>query len=112
MTRYDFPGNVRELETIVFDAVSRSRTGRLTLKEIRDRICSQSNTFDTNLNRPPSADTWYPTSMGERLPTIEEAFSLLIKEALIRCNNNQSEAARLLGISRQRLARNYKNSSN
>lgn len=40
------------------------------------------------------------------LPTLKEATRILIAEAMKRTNNNQSIAAKLLGITRQTLARN------
>jgi DNA-binding protein Fis len=46
----------------------------------------------------------------DRLPTLEQATVSLIRQALERCDNNQSAAARMLGITRQRLARNLNKS--
>ncbi|QVK22817.1 hypothetical protein KHX94_16690 [Shewanella dokdonensis] len=39
------------------------------------------------------------------MPTISEATQQLIHEALIRTNNNQSAAAKLLGITQSALSR-------
>ncbi len=39
------------------------------------------------------------------LPTIKEFNDNLIKEALRRTNNNQSEAAKILGLTRQALSK-------
>lgn len=44
----------------------------------------------------------------EPLPTLEEAMENLMLEALQRSGNNRSLAAKWLGISRQRLARQLK----
>lgn len=109
LTKYDFPGNIRELKTIVYDEVSRNNTGRISFKEFRQRVRIKSNGIRSdNLNRLPTTDLWRSLGIGRGLPTIEEATILLTKEALAQCDGNQSEAARMLGISRQRLARNLK----
>jgi DNA-binding NtrC family response regulator len=38
LKNYDFPGNIRELETLLFDAASRSKSGRLEVKSIHERL--------------------------------------------------------------------------
>jgi DNA-binding NtrC family response regulator len=104
--RYDFPGNIRELRTMIQNAVSLNTTGTLTLRDFRERLGSQPTSAVAPRREPIAAGGWQPSSLDGGLPTMAEATSQLIREALKRCNNNQSEAARLLGISRQRLARN------
>ncbi|MFO7750901.1 MAG: sigma-54 dependent transcriptional regulator [Desulfobacteraceae bacterium] len=104
LTNYNFPGNVRELEGMVFDAVSGSESHRLSMTAFKRHM---------NRNRPepsnqPNFSAFTDASVFAllpRLPTMAEAQLLLIKNALERTGNNKSMAADLLGISRQRLAR-------
>ncbi len=105
LARYDFPGNVRELKMMIFDAVSRNKSGRLSMKDFAGRISNPAIHIQTAPLRTSADASWATRGREERLPTIEEATLHLIREALARCNNNQSKAAQLLGISRQRLAR-------
>ncbi|MGK9477126.1 sigma-54-dependent transcriptional regulator [Melioribacter sp. OK-6-Me] len=100
LSNYHFPGNIRELEGLIYDAVSRHRFGVLSLDSIRDKIFS-SMKKDT----PPeqTEEVLDKIVFPENLPTLKEIEEALIKEALKRADNNQSIAARLLGLSRRAL---------
>lgn len=96
-TAYPFPGNIRELENLVRDAISRHQTGKLSLKSFLeamnlDDMPESHASEDINLNFP------------ERLPYIKVWSDLLVDEALRRSGNNQTVAARLLGITQQSLS--------
>ena len=108
LSGYKFPGNIRELKTMVHDVVSSNRTGRLSLKKFSSRFDGNTHILEASPSLMPSSGRWLPTDADEPLPTMDEAEILLIREALRRSSNNQSRAARLLGISRQRLARSLK----
>jgi two-component system, NtrC family, nitrogen regulation response regulator GlnG len=99
---YDFPGNVRELEGMVFDAVARHAGGTLSLHSFKSAISGQAGFEDVI---PVSDDT--PAAIAacfpEQLPTLDQAEQALIEEALRRGDGNQGVAASLLGISRQAL---------
>ncbi|MBF0340472.1 MAG: sigma-54-dependent Fis family transcriptional regulator [Magnetococcales bacterium] len=103
LNTYEFPGNVRELRAITFDAVARHQSGVLALERFRESVLSG--------NEPDYASSW---SMPEnpfkrltgKLPTLREAETLLLEEALERSQGNKSLAASLLGVSRQTL--NYR----
>ncbi|MBM9515182.1 sigma-54-dependent transcriptional regulator [Desulfogranum marinum] len=106
---YDFPGNIRELEMMVHDAVNRCRTGHLTVTDFTgngDRVFPASAGHAIPGSQE-NAQGWigWPAGSEQSLPTVEEATVDLIKEALRRCNNNRTKAALVLGISRQRLTR-------
>jgi DNA-binding NtrC family response regulator len=109
LCRYRFPGNVRELKTLVHDAVSRSRSGRLALTDFNIKVTHEDK-HRSGLSRIPVLDEWRSKEDPDRLPTIEEATVYLIRQALKQCDDNQSAAARMLGITRQRLARNLNKS--
>ncbi|MBF0369770.1 MAG: sigma-54-dependent Fis family transcriptional regulator [Magnetococcales bacterium] len=99
---YDFPGNIRELRALVFDALAQHQTGSLSLKTFREAILEP--TAQRSLPSQPEAPLCH-FSQG-RLPTLKEAEGLLVEEAIKRSKGNKSVAAALLGISRQAL--NYK----
>jgi DNA-binding NtrC family response regulator len=95
---YDFPGNVRELGSLVFDAVSRHRTGVLSLTTFRERIGADRARL---ADRPPGE----LISFGPALPTLAQVTDHLIEEALRRAQGNQSIAAGLLGLTQQALSK-------
>jgi len=103
---YHFPGNIRELRSMIFDAVSRHGGGTMSLEPFKAFI------GDTAASRrlpATGADNGNPFTPLPALPTLKEAGNLLVAEALRRADNNQSIAARLLGISRQALSWRLKN---
>jgi DNA-binding NtrC family response regulator len=99
LTRHSFPGNVRELETMIHDAVSRQPLGPLTLKHFHTRFGKSDLRAAAALQRQPPA-LIFPA----QLPTIRQATELLIAEALARSAGNQRSAAKLLGISQPALS--------
>ena len=101
---YDFPGNIRELRAMVFDAVSRHESGKLSLYSFKELIRHSSSDEQMSF---PDASMSLNMLFGslESLPTLKEAEDLLIQEALKRTEGNRTLAADLLGITRQTLHR-------
>lgn len=98
---YAFPGNVRELEGMVFDAIARHEGGTLSLHSFRSAISGNSDFAEPDvLDEAPGA---MAACFTQQLPTLEQAEQALIDEALRRADSNQGVAASLLGISRQAL---------
>mgnify|MGYP006282375175 FL=1 len=93
LQEYDYPGNVRELQSVVVTLVSHGRDDRLDA----DALLRLARSV---LRRNASTDLTVPprVSFSESLPTIEELTDQLIDEALRRTDGNQSAAARMLGI--------------
>lgn len=106
---YHFPGNIRELRALVFEAVSLHRKGVLSLKSFHSVIGEQPTAggFVNSAEIDPVSSVVYP----EQLPTLKESADLLVDEAMRRANHNQTQAARLLGISRPALSKRLKNRS-
>jgi DNA-binding NtrC family response regulator len=105
---YDFPGNVRELESMIFDAMSGLKGGVLGLDSFRRKINRGNGAGNAPVKGGAGGDgTRF--SMWERLPTLKQASEELIREALRRSKGNQGIAADLLGISRTALNKRLKN---
>ncbi|PSJ43843.1 two-component system response regulator [Zobellella endophytica] len=104
LANYAFPGNVRELRALVFDAMSRHRSHMLSMEVFRQALGQDSPT--------PAADTAEQPLFTEvqPLPTLQQAGELLVAEAMRRAQGNQSLAARLLGISQPALSKRLKKS--
>ncbi len=101
LKNYHFPGNVRELESLIFDAVSRHKARVLSLESIRQKIGRSLEQVQQN---PDSATLDQQLIFPEHLPTLKNAEMMLIEEALRRANGNQAIAAQLLGLSRRALS--------
>ena len=96
---HPFPGNVRELEAMVFDAVAQQKGSMLGLQRFKDAIGATSPLVET----PGASPTPMEEMLRDRLPTLDQAADALVAEALRRAEGNQGIAARLLGLSRQAL---------
>jgi len=105
LSNYNFPGNIRELEGIIFDAVSRHRTGILSLESIRNKIFEMDPdfNFDGFSQSAAAQEIEKPIILKEKFPSLDEVEVFMIKEALNRADGNQTIASDLLGISRRAL---------
>ena len=102
LTAYGFPGNVREMRAMVFDAVARHSQGVLSIHSFRQVIGSELSA------KAPAIDTSKRSIIlrygdEEYTPTLDEAETVLIEQALDLANGNQGVAAACLGISRNAL---------
>lgn len=104
---YNFPGNIRELQAMVFDALAQNKNGMLSLMLFREHMARMRKLDMADNNGAfPSSFTY-----SDPLPSIKQATRMLIEEAMTRANNNQSIAASILGISQQALSKRLKNFS-
>ncbi|MBU0754943.1 MAG: sigma-54 dependent transcriptional regulator [Planctomycetes bacterium] len=104
---YGFPGNIRELETMVMDAMSFHKSGVLSM-EIFKRHLTKNHGFSWNMSQDHRKKEVSPFAFFSNLPTLKEAQRLLIEEALSRAKGNQSLAARHLGITQSGLSKALK----
>jgi DNA-binding NtrC family response regulator len=103
LSNYNYPGNVRELQGMIFEAIGRHTSGILSLDSIRKQ-------FAEALKHESGMDVGSASAGREqlmffpgRLPTLQEAEDSVIQEALKRAEQNQTIAAELLGMTRRAL---------
>lgn len=102
LSNYYYPGNIRELQTMVYDAVSQHRSGILLMDSYKNHIKNESSLSEKGISitseSPESA-----IDISGRFPTLKDASDFLISEAMKRSYGNQGVAASMLGITRQAL---------
>ena len=103
LAAYSFPGNVRELQNMVYDAVARQKSGELTARSLGSFLRDGAESPE-----PGSGDTLSATPEGmdtalHPFPTLQESTDRLIEQAMAKASGNQRIAASLLGITRQAL---------
>jgi transcriptional regulator with PAS, ATPase and Fis domain len=98
---YHFPGNIRELRSMVWNAISKQKTSMLSLESFRE-------TIEKSVTCPDIEELRGEVRFGDRLPTLAQIHTVLIEEALSRSQGNLSVAADILGISRQALSKRLK----
>ncbi|MBF0189279.1 MAG: sigma-54-dependent Fis family transcriptional regulator [Magnetococcales bacterium] len=103
---YHFPGNIRELRAMVFDAVANHPGGVLSLNRFREAIIDIEAGGATRAPLESRVEENPFRGRSDRLPTLIQAERFLLEAAIDRTGGNKSQAAALLGISRQVL--NYK----
>jgi len=102
LMNYNYPGNVRELESMITDSVSRHTSRVLSLQSIKEHIAGGA-----------SGRRKLSCSDGSRmfhgvLPRYDEVKGCLIEEALWRTDNNHTRAAEMLSVTRQVVWRHVK----
>ena len=106
LANYSFPGNMRELKSMVYDAVSLHTSRMLSMSAFIQAMGVKEAV-------QPEAEAeqgggYNPFTVCEELPSLNEAIDLLLSESLRRSENNQTQAARMLGISQPALCKRLK----
>jgi len=92
LMNYHWPGNVRELENVIERSILLAQGPRVEAEDIK---------IETGAGRARpavSADAFLPEGM-----TLDQYEQSIIREALKRADGNKSQAARLLGLTRNAL---------
>lgn len=92
LIKYNFPGNVRELENIIERAVVLSRGNTITVNDLPNVVKG----FKAEKEIPANEETTL-------IEQVEELEKKLIFDALTKSNGNQSQAGRLLGLTERNL---------
>lgn len=102
LSNYSFPGNVRELRGLAYQAMGMHRNKMLSM----DSFISLMTDKSTPTLMPAEAAVHF--NQNQSLPTLNELGELLVNEAMKRAKGNQSTAARLIGISQPALHKRLK----
>ena len=94
LSRYDFPGNVRELENILERAMTMCDGTEITAADLHLPDTGMQDPQDTGDEMAPSSQS-ESESLEEYLARVEES---AIRDALVRTQQNKTAAAKLLGI--------------
>ena len=108
LSNYPFPGNVRELKSMVWDAVRVHKSRMPSMAIFR---LATGGGLPAPVPEPPGErDGDLPGVFipGQPLPSVHDVVDLLVREAMARSGNNQSIACRLIGISQPALSKRLK----
>ena len=100
---WHFPGNVRELRAMVFDAVAAHTGKMLSLRTFKNAMG-----LTNGHGEAPASVTKPALTFHDRLPTFKESEALLLEEAMRRAKGNMTIAAGLLGVTRQAVSQRLK----
>lgn len=103
LSNYRFPGNVRELRAMVYDAMSVHRSRMLSMDVFKRAIDGHYDEINDVMTEERAV--FVP---DEPLPSLSEVADLLVQEAMRRAEGNQSIASRLLGVSQPALSKRLK----
>lgn len=103
LRRYDFPGNVRELQNIIERAIAFCDRATLQVRDLPERLRSATKTIATDEASVPSSK-WIDDA-DDILPTLSQVETRYIRYVLNRVGGNKRRAAALLGIGRRTLYR-------
>lgn len=100
LKNYSFPGNLRELRGMIYDAVSQHTSGILSLDSFRKKIGDSAN---RSLSEQEELSLVNSFQFPDPLPTLDMTEKALINAALMRAEGNKSLAAGMIGLTRQTL---------
>ena len=102
LKNHPFPGNVRELESMVYDAIACHDAGILSMRTFKETIGQDYNpAIGVECEHRTSAT--FADIISGQLPTLKQTEHMLIELAMKHSEGNQGIAAGILGISRQAL---------
>ncbi len=105
LSNHHFPGNIRELESMVYDALSRHEKGILSLKVFQEKIEKNTGQNGTAFNVGDDlSHKDKKVSFGDVLPTLAELEEIYLNEVMKRSKENKSMAAKLSGLRRKTLS--------
>ncbi len=112
LSTYHFPGNIREFRAMVYDAVSRHQTKKLSMDSFKKSIGFGDAKDSCTIGHDTDMEGATELVLPERFPTLKQITAFCVAEAMKRSQGNQNIAARLLGISPQALSKRLKRRGN
>ena len=103
LSSYDFPGNVRELHSLVFDALTRTNGNVLNLAPFRSLVHGKNTLVASSYEVDIDYDRL--VEIFDHFPTMKEITDNVITAALEKSGGNQSLASRMLGVNQSTLSR-------
>jgi DNA-binding NtrC family response regulator len=97
LLRYQWPGNVRELRSVIENGVVLARSDKVGIRDLPERV------FGSSIPSGSSGTTAGATGLSSL--NLTEMEQHLMRQALLACRGNRTEAAGKLGISRRTLHR-------
>ncbi len=108
LSEYDFPGNIRELQARVSDAVARNEAGTQLSLDDFSGILTPAQPRTVAPTAVPVSVTAGVYGLFGRLPTFREIENYLIVEALKVSEGSYAVAASILGVTRQTISKRLK----
>ena len=102
---YAFPGNIRELQSLVGEAVTQHKSGVLSMASFKKVILEDPSDEESQEYSSKKQLADLLQAMPDPMPTIKDMTTELIAEVMRRSGGNQRIASALLGISRHTLMR-------
>jgi DNA-binding NtrC family response regulator len=106
LANYSFPGNLRELKSMIYDAVSSHTSKMLSMSTFIKAMGMKEEARPENDEE--KSGEFNPFTACDELPSLGKAIDLLLSESMRRSENNQTLAARMLGISQPALSKRLK----
>jgi DNA-binding NtrC family response regulator len=105
LASYPFHGNIREMESMIFDAVTSCKSEKLSLEPFKSYIREQEPLSRTEA----TGQSILASTLKEKIDTISQLTEKqMIIDALNKTDQNRTKAAKLLGISRRTLQNKIK----
>jgi len=112
LKKYDWPGNVRQLQNILRKALLNANNLVISAADAREALSQPTARTDTTATQtsPFSIQKWIGEKVRKaqndgtenlREMLVEQLDSILAREALDACDGNRSKAAKLLGVTRR-----------
>lgn len=110
LMHYDFPGNIRELRSIIYNAVSKIKNNdhTISLEEFKSGLSQFMQIAQANIAIDQNNDSVKDIQFPNVMPSLKALSNLAVQEALKRTDGSQVKAAQLLGISPQALSKRLK----
>lgn len=105
LSTYSFPGNIRELEGMIYDAIGRHSSRMLSMSTFKQYLREGQDSVMISSNGSSQPDSLV---FPDTLPDLKKIGDLLVDEAMKRAGGNQSLAAEILGITHQALSKRLK----